>query len=76
MEDTCVNEIELDEHLKPNPTMIAALPTEPKAIAKLAKCKPGDRELGKDEQWLMVDSGAGADGAKCKKFFPDYKIQD
>ena len=69
-------EAELDESLKSNPTIIAALPTEPKAIAKLARRNPGDQELGEDEQWLVVDSGAGTKGAKCKTWFPDYKIQD
>ena len=61
---------------KSNPTIVAALPNEPKAIAKLPKRKPGDDELGKGEQWLMVDSGAGTNHAKCKLLFPDYKIQD
>ena len=46
------------------------------AIAKLAKRKPGDQELGKVEQCLMVDSGAGTNAAKCKKVSSHYKIQD
>ena len=33
-EKTCLNEAELDEYPKSNPTIIAALPDEPKAIAK------------------------------------------
>ena len=66
-EKTCLNETELDEYLRANPTIIAALPDEPKAIAKLAKRKPGDHELGDGEQWLVVDSGAGTNGAKCRK---------
>ena len=49
---------------KSNPTIIAAIPNEPKPIAKLAKRKPGDHKLGEDEQWLMVDSGASTNGAK------------
>ena len=73
---TCINEAELDEYLKSTPTIIAALPDEPKAIAKLGKRKPGDHELGEGEQWFMVDSGAGTNGAKSQKFFPDYKVQD
>ena len=71
-----MNETELDECLKSKPTLIAALPTEPKALAKLAKHKPVDTGLSKDEQWFMVDSGAGTNVAKCKRHFPDYKIQD
>ena len=66
-EKTCLNEAELDEYLKSHPTIVAALPNEPKAIAKLAKRKPGDHELGEGEQWFMVDSGAGTNGAKCGK---------
>lgn len=45
-------------------------------IAKLAKRKPGDHEVGEGEKWFMVDSGAGTNGAKCKRLFPDYVIQD
>ena len=74
-EKTCANETELDEYLTPNPTCIAALPTEPNALAKLAKHKPVDTELGKDEQCFMLDSGAGTNGARCKKHFKDYKRQ-
>ena len=70
-EKTCVNETELDEHLKSNPALIAALPTEHKALAKLAKRKSVDTELGKNEQSFMVDSGAGTNGARCKKHFKD-----
>ena len=73
---TCINEVELDEYLKSNPTIIAALPDEPKAIAKLAKRKPGDHEPGEGEQWFMVDSGAGTDGAKCQNIFPEDKVQE
>ena len=50
MDTTCVNETDFDECLKSNPTMIAALSAERKAIAKLVKRKPGDQELGKHEQ--------------------------
>ena len=75
-DETCVNESELDEYLKSNPTIVAALPNEPKAIAQLAKSKPSDHELSEGEQCSTVDSSAGTNGAKCKKLFPDYKIQD
>ena len=63
----CVNEAELDEYFKSTPTIIAALPTKPTAIAKLAERKPGDQEPGHEEQLFMVDSGAGTNGAKRKK---------
>ena len=75
-EKTCLNEADLDDYLRSHPTIVAALPEEPKAIAKLAKRKPGDHELSEGEQWFMVDSGAGTNGAKCAKFFKNYKIQD
>ena len=75
-EKTCINEAALDDDLMSNPTIVAALPNEPKAIAKLAKRKPGDHELGEGDLWFMVDSGAGTNGATCKTCFPDYKIED
>ena len=49
VEKTCVDETELDEYLKSNPTLIAALPFQPKAPAKLAKRKPVGTELGENE---------------------------
>ena len=45
-----MNETEIDEYLKSNPNSIAALPTEPTALAKLAKRKPVDTKLGESEQ--------------------------
>ena len=45
-----MNEAELDEYLKSNPTIVAVLPIEPEAITKLARRKPGDQERGEDEQ--------------------------
>ena len=65
-----MNETELDEHLKSDSTLIAALPTEPKALAKLAKRKLVDTEPGKDELWFKVDSGAGVPEISADKHCP------
>ena len=76
VERICVSGTELDEYRVKKPRWLQLFTRSPKAIAKPAKRKPDDQEFGKDEQWFMVDSGAGTNGAKCKKFFLDYKIQD
>ena len=71
----CSTETELDDYLKANPTIIAALPEDRKSLAKLAKRCPTDETLGEDEVYMMMDSGAGCNGGKCKDLFPKYRVQ-
>ena len=60
--------------MKSEPMLIAALPKTTKALNKLAKKCPTDEELGPDEYFMMMDSGSGSNGAKCKALFPKYKV--
>ena len=46
-----------------------------KSIAKLAKKAPGDETVEDGKCWMMMDSGAGCNGGKCKKLFQRYEIQ-
>ena len=71
----CSTETELDDYLKANPTIIAALPEDRKSLAKLAKRCPSDEMLGEGEVYMMMDSGAGCNGGKCKELFPKYRVQ-
>ena len=45
--NTCSTETELDDYLKDNPTLIAALPEDRKSLAKLAKRCPTEETLAK-----------------------------
>ena len=60
--------------MKSEPTLIAALPKSKKALGKLAKRCPTDDELDEDEFWMLMDSGSGSNGGKCRKLFPKYKV--
>lgn len=73
---TCSNETELDQYLKDNPTIIAALPEDRKSLAKLAKKCPATEDLGPGEIYMLMDSGAGCNGGKCAKLFPKYRVKD
>ena len=73
-EYACTTERNLDLLMKAEPTLIAALPRTTKGINKLAKRCPSDEELGPDEFYMMMDSGSGSNGAKCKSLFPKYKV--
>ena len=73
-EYACTTERDLDLLMKAEPMLIAALPKTTKALNKLAKKCPSDEELGPDEYYMMMDSGSGSNGAKCKNLFPRYKV--
>ena len=73
-EYACTTERDLDLLMKAEPMLIAALPKTTKALNKLAKKRPSDDELGPDEYFMMMDSGSGSNGAKCKNLFPKYKV--
>ena len=73
-EYACTTEQDLDQLMKTEPMLIAALPKTTKALNKLAKKCPTDEELGPDEYFMMMDSGSGSNGAKCKALFPKYKV--
>ena len=63
----CETEADLDSFITDNPQFMAALPKNKKALSKLAKRCPSEEELGEDEHWMMMDSGAGCNGGKCRK---------
>ena len=72
------SEKDLDAALSSNPKLMAAMPCQLKAIKKAAKKCPGSEELGPNEQWVMVDSGAGVNGIDASKHCPAllHKLRD
>ena len=73
--DTIIDsEEKLDQLVKRHPQHIAALPTDKEGLEKAETLRPSDDDLGPDEIWCMVDSGAGVHGAKTCHF-SRYKVQ-
>ena len=72
------SEKDLDAALSSNPKLMAAMPCQLKAIRKAAKKCPSSNELGPNEQWVMVDSGAGVNGIDASKHCPAllHKLRD
>ena len=73
--DTIIDSGEkLDQFVKRHPQHIAALPTDQEGLEKAETLRPSDDDLGPDEIWCMVDSGAGVHGAKTCHF-GRYRVQ-
>ena len=72
------SEKDLDAALSSNPKLMAAMPCQLKAIRKAAKKCPSSDQLGPNEQWVMVDSGAGVNGIDASKHCPAllHKLRD
>ena len=67
--DTIIDSDEkLDQFVERHPQHKAALPTDQEGLEKAEALRPSDDDLGPDEIWCMVDSGAGVHGAKTWHF--------